>query len=470
MKWSQRGRWAPIARGVLLLAAILLLPLAAMVQAPQQTTAQTATQDSLWAAPTYDIGVCTDPSSSAALSGCFASAASSWTVSFSKAVATDGVNVYFASETAGGLSCPIADLGTNCIRIMAGPWGSDKNRQILSLAAANGQIWIGQTTGDLYRCPANLPWANQKYAPSQCVLLDDAGDRPVDSLLLANGRLYAGLGCYGGCSTQNKQGLLWSCDPQTANNCFTLDSYGYTTAKSLVAGGGYLWAGLDNGIIWRCDLNAMNACSNWENAGEKVVNSISYDGQGTLYAAISNKYGVVWSCPTAYANGCSTLLPNVFANSVAAGAGSVFSSLSTSPGDVFHYGTSPFTGANTDTWKNSLLLYLPADGPVGVGGVSLTVKAKALSQKLVKRCDKPGRTARATVTITGPAGFTKTMKVGACALVKNGAMKHRVDLLDPGDYTVSVQAGKHSGKASFSIVQDRTKPVNVKLTRGSAGG
>jgi hypothetical protein len=62
------------------------------------------------------------------------------------------------------------------------------------------------------------------------------------------------------------------------------------------------------------------------------------------------------------------------------------------------------------------------------------------------------------------------MKVGACALVKNGAMQHRVDLLDPGDYTVTVQAGKHSGTASFTIVQDKTKTVNVKLTRGTTGG
>ena len=119
MTRSRRGRWAPITRGLLLLAAILLLPLAAMLQTPRESAAQSAGQDSLWAGSLDNaIGVCTDPSSSAALSGCFASAATTW--SAVQAVATDGVNVYFASEDDGGLSCPIADLGANCTRIMAG--------------------------------------------------------------------------------------------------------------------------------------------------------------------------------------------------------------------------------------------------------------------------------------------------------------------------------------------------------------
>ncbi|MGI9252353.1 MAG: hypothetical protein ACR2J8_01295, partial [Thermomicrobiales bacterium] len=410
-------------------------------------------------------------------SGCFASAATTWPADDVVAMATDGVNVYFASQNDGGLSCPIADLGANCTRIMAGPWGSDKNRTVWSLAAANGQIWIGQYTGEIYRCPANLPYADQDNAPSQCVLLDDAGKRGVQSLLLANGTLYAGLNNYG-TNDPDKPGMIWSCSPDTVNDCATLDTDGITKAYSLAAGGGYLWAGLGNGIVWRCDLNAANACANWDTAGNSV-RSLSYDGQGTLYAAVPNfsndfTVGVIWSCLTAEKNRCYNVMPtHPNGWSVAAGAGSVFSSVKASyptTKDVLYYGTSPFTAASSSTWDSTLLLYLPADGPVGVGGVSLTVKAKALSQKLEKRCSKPGRTARATVTVTGPEGFTKTMKAGACALVKNGAMKHRVDLLDPGDYTVSVQAGKHSGEATFTIVQDQTRPVNVKLTRGSAGG
>ena len=472
MTQSRRGRWTLIARGVLVLAAALLLPLAAMLQAPRESAAQAVAQDSLWAVGSTGIGVCADPSSAAALSGCFASATSTWSVS--APVATDGVNVYFTSQPAGGLSCPISDLGANCTRIMAGPWGEGKFNSVLSLAAADGHIWIGQGNGEIYRCPANLPYADQDTAPSQCVLLDDAGGRWVQSLLLANGKLYAGLTCDGGtgCSSQEqkKQGLLWTCSPDTVNACSTLDSYGYTYATSLAAGGGYLWVGLNNDIIWKCDLNATNACATLDKAGAPV-NSISYDGQGTLYAAIAevsaSKPGMIWSCPTAYTNGCSNVLSGVDGEQVAAGAGSVFSSTWS---DGLHFGTSPFTAASATTWKNSHLLYLPADGPVGVGGVSVNISAKSLSKQIEKRCAKPGRAARATVTVTGPNDFAKTMKVGVCALVKSGAMKHRVDLLDPGDYTVTVQAGKHSGTANVTIVQDTTKRVKVTLARRASGG
>jgi hypothetical protein len=446
-----------IARGVLVLAAVLLLPLAAMLQAPRESAAQSAGQDSLWAAANHKIGACEDPTSPASLSGCFASVSSAET-NYTQAVATDGVNVYFASKNDGGLSCPIADLGENCMPIMAGPWGSDKSKVVNSLAAANGQIWIGQSTGEIYRCPANLFFERGSTAPSQCVLLDDAGDRAVDSLLLANGTLYAGLGAY------KNQGLLWSCSPDTVNSCSTLDSYGNTAASSLVAGGGYLWAGLDNGIVWRCDLNAANACANWEQAGYSV-NSLSYDGQGTLYAAINGKNGVIWSCAIASANGCSNVLTNVDGYSVAAGAGGVFSSASSG----LHFGTSPFTAANVTTWKNSQLLYLPADGPVGVGGVSVKMTAKSLSQKFEKRCDKPGKTARATVIVTGPNGFERTLKTGVCGVLNGGIAKETLDLLDPGQYTVKATAGNRSGKASFTIEQDLTRPVNVKLKRSSTG-
>jgi hypothetical protein len=472
MKRSRRGRWALIGRGVLLLAAVLLLPLAVMVQAPRQTTAQTAAQrtaqDSLWAAggDTGNAGVaaCADPSSSASLSGCFASFGSTWPTTFNQAAATDGVNVYFASKFAGALRCPIADLGTNCTRIMAGPWPYSRTgvNFITSLAAANGFLWIGQANGDIYRCPADLPYADQDTAPSQCVLLDQAGSkRGVWSLVLANGTLYAGLG-----SHSSQPGLLWSCSPDTVNACSTLDSYGSTTASSLAAGGGYLWAGLGNGIIWRCDLNAANACDDWEKAGDPV-NSISYDGRGTLYAAIYTFYGVVWSCPTAYRNGCSKVLSRVEPISVAAGAGNAFSSLNEASGSVLYYGSSPFTSASYRAWNASALLYLPADGPAGVGGVKVAMTAKSLGKKLEKRCIQSGKTARATVTVTGPHGFEQTLKTGICGVLNGGIVKKTFNLLDPGQYIVTAKAGKHSGKASFTIVQDTTKPVNVKLKRGS---
>ena len=474
MTRSRRGRWTPIARGVLVLAAILLLPLAATLQTPRESAAQSAGQDSLWAVSGGTVGVCVDPSSSASLSGCFASATSTWPGSYDQAVATDGVNVYFVGEADGGLSCPIAGLGANCTPIMAGPWPHQScpssGCEPVVLAAANGFLWIGQFNGQIYRCPSNLPYVKQNSAPSQCVLLDDAGQRPVYSLLLANGTLYAGLGAYG--SEQKKQGLLWSCSPDTVNSCAYLDGYGNTEAYSLTAGGGYLWAGLADGRIWQCDLNIENACdTDFETAGG-YVNSLSYDGQGTLYAAIQsngNKNpGVIWSCPTAYANGCSNVLSDASGHSVAAGAGGVFSS--TYPDGDLHFNTSPFTSENGNIFDSSILLYIPAEGPVGVGGVKMNFSANRLSQKIENRCATPGKTPKGIVPITGPNNFPKTMKVGACDLVQSGSMTHRVDLLDPGDYTVTVQAGKHSGEASFTIVPDQTKPVKVKLTRGSTGG
>ena len=467
MTRSRRGRWAPIARGLLLLAAILLLPLAAMVQMPRQTAAQTSSQDSLWAGR-QTVAACANPSSPASLAGCFsAPAAVAGKIS---AVATDGVNVYYTTQRLGGYSCPIADLGANCTRIMAGPWpkrgGFETKNIVNSLVAYDGQIWFGQATGEIYRCPANIPYAKQNNAPPGCTLLDDAGKRPVGALLLANGRLYAGLSYAGEGDEQKKQGILWSCDPQAVNACENLDYYGKTVAMSLAAGGGYLWAGLNNGILWRCDLNAANACANWDTAGYPI-NSISYDGQGTIYAAVYDENdtygtnGVIWSCPTAAANQCSNLISGISGVSVAAGDGSVFSSTSVG----LNFGTSAFSEAFSNL-KEATLLYVPAGGVTGVGGVSVALHGGKWTDTLGKRCAAGGKGLKGSVQVTGPGGHDKTVAVNLCALAKGGSVEETFDLLDQGTYTVTVKAGKHSGEASFTIVQDRTKTVNVKLTRG----
>ncbi|MFM9106876.1 MAG: hypothetical protein ACKOWF_09270, partial [Chloroflexota bacterium] len=208
-------RMGTIARGLLVVAALALLPLAGLGpgQGPRPVAAQTTSQDSLWAAvirmtdstnttyPSY-YGACANPSSSAALAGCFSSLTSIGSFEL-VAMATDGVNVYYATYQNGGYSCPIAALGANCVRIMAGPWGSGSGG-VYSLAAYDGQIWIGQKNGQIYRCPANIPDASQSSAPADCVLLDQAG-LAVQSLLLANGTLYAGLA-----GTKKSQGILWS--------------------------------------------------------------------------------------------------------------------------------------------------------------------------------------------------------------------------------------------------------------------
>jgi hypothetical protein len=470
------GQRSVVTRSLLVLAAVLLLPLAAMLQQPRPVAAQSAGQDSLWigswwAGHLSSYGTCANPSSPGALASCFSSPTSSPVMI--GPMATDGVNVYYAGNL-GGLSCPIADLGANCTQIMAGPWPIYDSLEVLAIAAYGGQIWIGQQDGLVYRCPSNLPYFKQDDPPSQCVQLADAGDHPISSLLLANGSLYVGVACAGKCDESKNGGWLWACDPLTANSCFTLDSYGDTLANSLAAGGGYLWAGLENGIIWRCDLNTANACSNWEQAANGVA-SISYDGQGTLYAAVlgkgsSNEYGAIWSCPTAYANGCDNVLSNVNGTSVAAGAGSVFSFTGDDgnvPGNI-SFGTSEFASVNsTFNQHSSYLLYVPAEGTAGVGGVQVNVRDAHPGRKLVKRCNERGKQPRATIELEGPNGFTKTTKVGACDLAKGGTVTATVDLLDPGRYSIRVQAGKHGGLAGSTVVAESTRPVNVKLKRGA---
>ncbi|MGI9253844.1 MAG: hypothetical protein ACR2J8_08860, partial [Thermomicrobiales bacterium] len=179
----------------------------------------------------------------------------------------------------------------------------------------------------------------------------------------------------------------------------------------------------------------------------------------------------------------SHVLSNVYGFSVAAGAGSVFSSISDSP--TFHFGTTAYSSGYSD----GALLYVPSGGPVGVGGVSLEISPQKLSRKLQKRCRNHGMAVKALVAIEGPHEFSKTMKGGACGLVKGGTVKtpvdlldaadypstaerrsphnvlYNVNLLDEGDYSVTVTVGKRSGQATFAIEPDTTKSVTVKLRR-----
>ncbi|MGI9253845.1 MAG: hypothetical protein ACR2J8_08865, partial [Thermomicrobiales bacterium] len=198
---------AAVARGLMVVAVALLLPLAAVLPTAAPGAAQSASQGSLWVSwettSKDSFGqVCANPTA-ASTSSCF-STIDLFGVA-PAAMATDGVNMYFAGKN-GGVSCPIVAVGGLCTHIMAGGWGG----KVKSLAAAGGKIWIGQDDGKIFRCPGDMRYFSQSTMPSLCVLLDDAGARSVDSLLLANGKLYAGLGSYG--IEEKKQGTLWSCD------------------------------------------------------------------------------------------------------------------------------------------------------------------------------------------------------------------------------------------------------------------
>lgn len=474
---GQRPFQALIRVGLLALVTALLLT-ALAISTPQGSTARAAsgtpaTTDTLWAGTISPnspwIGVCESPASAQSLSACFASATSKWSGTHSLA-ATDGESVYYTGAGP-GLNCPVSGLGTDCTQIMAGPWPSSE--QVEALAAADGQLWIGQSDGSIYRCPADLPYAQQNSVPSQCVLLDDAGNRSVTSLLLANGTLYAGLGSAG--TEKKNQGLLWTCDPQTTNSCSTLDSYGNTKANTLAAGGGYLWVGLNNGIIWRCDLAAADACTDWDTAGERV-GSISYDGNNTLYAAIGGSGGstggVIWSCPTTAKNQCTNVVSNVSGGWVAAGAGGVFSSVG-SGSQSLRYGTSPYTAALPNTWQWASLIYLPADGPLGVGAVRVKVGGKGI-HRLKQRC-AAGMKPLVRVRLKARNNVAQRRTFSLCrpgtpkAIYVPDYDLPMFDLLDPGSYAVTARADGYTARKPVTVKKDRTHTVRLRLG-GTAKG
>ncbi|MGI9252530.1 MAG: hypothetical protein ACR2J8_02195, partial [Thermomicrobiales bacterium] len=68
---TMRRRGQAVARGLLVLAAVLLLPLAAVLQAPRPGAAQAVAQDSLWAGYGSKLAACASPATAASLAGCF---------------------------------------------------------------------------------------------------------------------------------------------------------------------------------------------------------------------------------------------------------------------------------------------------------------------------------------------------------------------------------------------------------------
>lgn len=326
-------------------------------------------QDVLWYAASYDDpskwGACVNPSSQESIASCFNFPAGPTNATGFPAIATDGAYVYFApygADRPPGKKCPVADLGANCTLIETGPFGDTKQR-VTAFAAYDGQIYIGQSDGKIYRCPSNLPPSGSVALPAQCILLDDAGDRGINSMLVANGRLYVGLAV-----KLFSPGLIWSCDLLT-EGCFTLDTYGGDGAYSMTYDGSYLWVGLwHDGILWRCNPNKANDCSNWNTLGA-YIQSIAFDGQGTIYVSVGNSSGPdtyrVMSCPTAVPDSCSTLFPDKTSihnanfkqdQSVTAGAGKVFMALK----DGIYSGTTMFSGS-ADKFRTQLL-FIPAGG------------------------------------------------------------------------------------------------------------
>jgi len=444
-------RWPvqPRSLRVLLLCLACVLPSVMVMGAQNQGAAQQVGQDTLWVGHLHQIGVCESPSSSTALANCFSSMIES--EPGITAIGIDGANVFFGTTESGAMSCPIEDLGQNCTQIMAGPWPNSTS--VDSMAVSDGQLWIGQVDGKIYHCPSNLPFVDQNTAPDSCVLLGDEGGHQVTSLLYANNRLYAGL------ENHIFPGKIVSCAPQTADSCESFDEYGSTRANALVAGGGYLWAGLKNGIIWRCDLNAADHCDNWDTAGD-AIRSLSYDGQGTIYASVAGSNGVVWACPVDRANSCSVVRGNVNAYQVTAGDGGVFASTSAD----LAFNSQVFTGAVSSGVLDSYVLYVPAEGVTSVGEIALSIQIKEWSQRIGRHCDGSGegkKTGR--VTIRGPH-MRKTVTIDLCDLRAGGRLTHTFSMLDHGDYKVSVRARGFHEQARVTVDSDETVPIKVQLS------
>ncbi len=454
---TPRSRVRYLSAIVLLVAALAaLLPAGASAASPARArdAGPAAVADSLWAAVGSSIEACVDPSSPASLAGCFVDSTGDSVVVYGN-VTTDGVNVYAPREDGGAWSCPIAGAGSGCTRVMGGGWGG-VSKTTMYYAAADGLLWIGRENGRIYRCPSDLPWQDNADKPAACVLLDDAGGPGVRSLLLANGRLYAGL----------TNGIVWSCDPYAVNACTDLDDAGSANVSSLAAGAGYLWAGLANGIIWRCDPYVVNRCQRWDTGGLRI-GSLSYDGAGTLYAAVGlvstwadPDDGAIWSCPVATRDACSPVVDNVKGISVAAGAGSVFST-NWAGASILHFGATPFTGADGD-WGTSPLLYIPATGPVGLGAVHAQVRFPEAAKRLAARC-ADGVPHLARVRVTGPHGFRWKRTVDICQ-VRNPRMPElRLGLLDPGAYRVRIRTEKHAAEATVNVLEETTHRITLQL-------
>lgn len=448
------------AMAVLIVAVLLSVPGVAGAQAPAAYPAPGVRQaaDALWAVVPDGSGlsVCQNPTDAASITGCFGAGSP---IPLAAATnpdvtpATDGTNAYFGTQP--GYSCPIAGYGQNCTQIQVG-WGRFNPTDVV---AAGGYLWLSAVKYDgIYRCPSNLPYTAASSMPAGCVEFDDPGSGSIMSLAYANGRLYAGL----------SGGVLVSCDASRTGSCVTLDSLG-TSVNALAVGGGYVWAGLGNGRIWRCDPGSANACDLWETAGQPVM-SLADDGQGTLWAAASggvftHPSNVIWSCPEAYANGCATVISNVNAWWVTAGAGHGFSSVvngSTYPPIAYgesQYPQSVALAAVKAAVNAPPVLYIPAGGVTGLGGLQVRLAApkRPLARVCAERDSLP-----ATVVVRGAHKVRVVRRLDLCGARDAARIGvRRYDLLYPGAYSIRIRSAVFSGTKRVVVAEDRTARITV---------
>jgi len=120
-----------------------------------------------------------------------------------------------------------------------------------TVLSTNGYIYAGLGDGLMWRCDLNN--ANACYTFNTL-------PAAINTLISANAYIYAGL----------SNGQMWRCDPNTINRC---DKFNTLTSpiKSLLRANKYIYAGLENGETWRCDPNSFNACTRFNTLGKSIV-------------------------------------------------------------------------------------------------------------------------------------------------------------------------------------------------------
>lgn len=296
------------------------------------------------------------------------------------------------------------------------------------------------------------------------------------SMVVANGYLWVGLRSYNLKFGSPLSGLVWRCQLWKTNSCTVWDDPGDNAPvrDGLEVGGGYLWVALGPdhsskpGIIWRCDMSVANGCTVWDTTPTGIY-KISYDGQGTLYVAVSGKSsspGMVWSCPIATKNSC-TKAPSTdlggYVFSVEAGPAGAFAVSSNSDNGFgeLTYGSQVLESWGGSTYK-SQMMYVPVGGPRAPGAVNVDVPFVGATSKLETRCAKGGKV-RAEVSVRGPFGMRMKRRVDLCSAREAGHDGLHFGALDPGSYSFAVRVGKHRWGGTAEVERGATTDIEVAL-------
>lgn len=202
------------------------------------------------------------------------------------------------------------------------------------------------------------------------------------------------------------------------------------------------------------------------------MEDISYDGEGTIYAAVAwtgsgqkNKTPVLWSCETASANGCSSVLLGNNVWEVEAGAGGVFSLTGdawVTPIRDIRFGSGTFSHPPTPAQTSPHILYVPAGGTAGVGGIAVHARIPSLGPRITDRCAGSAPYPKAMVRVKGPYGYRRDLMLKVCDLAGGSLVRRVFPFLDAGAYVVKVR-GPVTGTVRLRVRPGATTIVPLRL-------